>query len=210
MSKKYEVLRKGRESGQMIAKYDAAVAELISRVPQGDSYQWKKRGEVTWHNVPSKPALRAALEDRNPPVGEAFWARRKGGTATYVLRVVEVITVPDCPISDPTPAIKALWDAGYRAFLDLGDDYEFVYMGGFVCRRIDGSTTWSQHAHHNAYDFRIRRKSAPDDTIDTAATTKVVNDVKALAAEALWQVAGHYFHAHLTGDPKRFGTPACA
>ena len=210
MSKRYEVFRKGFDGdARDIRRYDRAVARLVEKLPSGDKYEWKRRGTDTWRKAASKPALRNTLLDKKLAVDQAFFARRVGGQ-TFVLRAIQVVKIPACPVADPTPAVRELWDATYRAFISLGSGYEFVYMGGFVCRKIDGSSTWSQHAFHNAFDFRVRRADSPQLSIDTVATTKVVNAVKAKAAEALWQTSGHYFHAHLTGDPKRFGTPACA
>jgi len=210
MSKRYEVFRKGFDGdARDLRVYANAVDQLIDKIPSGDEYEWKRRGADTWRKSPSKPALRDTLLNKSLAIGEALWARRVSGK-TFVLRCFEVIKVADCPVSDPTPAIKELWDDTFTAYIDLGSGYEFVYMGGFVCRKIDGSSTWSQHAFHNAFDFRVRRASNPEMSIDTEATTKVINKVKAKAAEALWQTSGHYFHAHLTGAPKQFGTPACA
>ena len=210
MAKRFEVFRKGNDPGKDIVRYGVAVSELVSRIPVGISYQWKRRGETEWRSVASKPALKRSLLARRLRVGEAFYARRQGGRAVFVLRAIEVVNIPDCPVVDPTPAIKELWDLTYAAFLALGPGYEFVYMGGYVCRRIDGSLAWSNHAFHNAFDFRIRRANAPDSSIDVTATTKVVNAIKYKAAEALWLVSGHYYHAHETGDPKKYGTPECA
>jgi hypothetical protein len=208
--KRFEVFRKGTNPGKDIKRYSSAVAEFVERLPVGPVYEWKRRGQDAWKQCPGKPLLKGELLDRKLAVGDAFYARRKGGTAIFVLRAIEVVVVPECPVIDPTPAIKALWDDTYLAFLALGPGYEFVYMGGFVCRKIDGSSSWSQHAFHNAFDVRIRKAGADNDTIDVAATSKVVQAVKDKAAEALWQVASHFYHAHLTGDPKRSGTPECA
>lgn len=208
--KRYEVFRRGNDPQKDYAKYSVAVSELVSRIPTGDDYQWKRRGQKEWRTAISKPWLRDALLDRTLKVGEAFYAKRKGGTAVYVLLATEVVTIPDCPVSNATAAVKELWDDTYKAFLELGPGYEFVYMGGFVCRRIDNSFTWSQHAFSNAFDFRVRKAWEASDSIDVTATTKVVNAVKDQAAEALWLVSGHFYHAHLTGAPKQFGTPGCA
>lgn len=213
--KAYEVLRKGNDGGVSIPRYGAAVAELVSRMPAGDFYQWKRRGDKDWKTVGSKPQLKDVLGSKRLKVGEAFWARRKGGTATFILRAIEVIepSVP-CPDSSATPGVKLLWDAAQAATREaerhFGRKLEFVFMGIYNCRRIDGSLSWSQHAFRNGLDFRIRRANAPDGSIDTEATTFVVNKVKDKAAEALWLVRGHTYHAHLTGKPKLFGTPSCA
>lgn len=214
--KVYEVLRKGGDPGEEIKDYSKAVETLVARLPinLGKGYEFKRRGNPEWRKAKGKPALKSILLDKTLRVGEAFYARRAnraGNSAIFVLRAVEApVNIPDCPVSGATAGIKSLWDATYRAYLDLGPGFEFVYMGGFVCRRIDGSSTWSQHAFSNAFDFRIRKAGAAADSIDTEATTKVVNKVKDQAAEALWLVSGHFYHAHMTGSPKRFGTPGCA
>ena len=209
--KQYEVFRKGGQPGKVFANYENAVAELVSRLPRGlNGYEYKRRGGETWYHVKTKRGLKRVLNGKTLAIGEAFWARRNNGEAIFVLRAIEVVVIPDCPDPAATPAVKALWDATYRAYLDLGPGYEFVYMGIFNCRKIDGSVSWSQHAFHNALDFRIRRKDADPGSIDATATSKVVNKVENQAAETLWLTTGHYFHAHLTGDPKRSGTPPCA
>lgn len=211
MSKRYEVFRKGNDPGKDIAKYDVAIAELASRLPDGSAYEYKKRGGDEWITVKSKPILKKKLADRSLKVGEAFLARRKGGRATFCLRAIEVLkAAPSYPDRSGTSGVKACWDEAWEAFRKLGDGYEFVFMGAFVCRRIDGSLTWSNHAFHNAFDFRIRRANAPNDSIDQAATSKVANALKGKAAEVIWLAPGHTYHCHITGPPKRYGTPACA
>lgn len=209
--KQYEVLRKGSDSSKVFAIYENAVRNLVARIPRGlNGYEYRRRGTDIWFKVRTKRALRRALNEKHLDIGEAFYARRTNGLATFVMRAIDVVTIPACPDPLATPGVKKLWDAVYTEYLKLGPGYDLVYMGIFNCRKIDGSVSWSQHAFHNALDFRIRRKAADPGSIDATATSKVVNAVKRYAAEALWLVPGHYFHAHLTGDPKKFGTPPCA
>lgn len=215
MARGYEVFRKGNEPSKTFDVYDRGVRTLVEKLPDGMTYQWKFRGDKDWRSAPSKPALKEKLLSKSLQVGEAIYARRKGGVAIFVLNCVEVMPpLANCPDPDATSGVKELWDAlqvaTYQAEMHFGRSLDFVFMGIYNCRRIDGSNTWSQHAFRNAVDFRIRRTDGETGSIDQQATTFVVNKVDDLAAEALWLVSGHYFHAHLTGRPKRTGTPACA
>lgn len=215
MTKVYEVFRKGNDPGRDIPEYEDAVNVLIDRIPQGNSYEWKRRGQTVYRSSPSKPALKDTLLGKKLDVGEAFYARREGGRAIYVLRAIDIVPKGQpCPDPLATQGVKELWDAAQVATFQAEEHFnrplDFVFMGIFNCRRIDGSSSWSQHAFHNALDFRLRRADAPDSSIDVEATTFVVNKIKALAAESLWRVSGHFFHAHETGVPKKFGTPECA
>lgn len=210
MSKRYEVFRKGSDGdAKDIRGYKTAVDRLVEKLPTGNAYEWKRRGEDGWRVSPSKPKLKDTLKGKSLKVGDAFLARRAGAESIFILRAIEVLTIPDYPDGLGTPAIKAAWDSSWAAFRQLGPGYEFVYMGAFVCKKISGSSTWSNHAHHNAYDFRIRKTAADSASIDEAATTRVVHGTDH-ASEKIWQSPGHTYHAHITGDPKRFGTPDCA
>lgn len=217
MGKAFEVLRRGADPGQPIPKRDAANAELLSRLPQSDvGYQYKRREEDAWRLAPGKPALKSALADMNLKTGGAIYAR-KTGRRVFVLRAVEY-TRPDpiapCPDTNATPSVKALWTAVNEATAEvereIGVDLELVFMGIYNCRRIDGSSKWSQHAFRNALDFRIRRANADSSSIDQDATSRVVHKVREKASQTLWLVPGHTYHCHLSGDPLRSGTPACA
>lgn len=73
------------------------------------------------------------------------------------------------------------------------------------CRRISGSSTWSQHAWGNAVDL----------TTDTMAQMDgVVRWLRAnqdrYVYQILWRVANHFNHAHVDGQPYKSGTPPCA
>lgn len=214
MTKAYEVLRRGFDPGKDIPKYDAAVVELISRLPQSENgYEWKRRGQTDWRKADGKPELRDTLLDKQVSVGDAIYARRPKGS-TYVLRAIDIADpAPQCPDPYATQGVETLWSDLYASIEEVGlsDTHEVVFMGIYNCRRIDGSSSWSQHAYRNALDFRIRRKGT-NTSIDTSATTQVVNRIRAKgnAAEILWQTSGHTYHAHCTGAPKRYGTPACA
>jgi hypothetical protein len=223
--KAFEVLRRGGKPSDPILKRAVANRRLVERVTmskpaEGErGFQWKRRGQETWKKVGTKVGLLEALGDASLRIGDALYARRTGSRVVYVLRAVEFFPIhPVPPVPDPnaTEGVKVLWRDVFECTDQVeratGRSLDVVSMGIFACRRIDGSSTWSQHAFHNALDFRIRRSDAPLLSIDGDSTTRVVSKVRVRghAAEILWQVSGHYFHAHLTAEPKRFGTPACA
>lgn len=157
--------------------------------------------------------FRVAISNRE--IGEVFRIRKGNGKVVFTARAVRVLT-PGVPCPDPaaTDGVKKLWDAIQVATIaaekHFGRKLDVVFMGIYNCRRISGSYSWSQHAFRNGLDIRIRRTGALASSIDTEATTFVVNKVRSLAAETLWQVPGHTYHAHFTGAPKRYGTPPCA
>lgn len=85
-----------------------------------------------------------------------------------------------------------------------------------VCKRVLGSSTWSQHAYCNAID--VGGSTANLDMIAKAATAKAkAGDLP--IDQVIWKgwehvhggsVYDHYDHVHLTGAPQRSGYPtAC-
>jgi hypothetical protein len=215
VTKKFEVLLKGGKPTRPIAKYERAVRRALRRLPSEGPYEWKRRGADEWWTSKSKWTLRKALMARRHDVGDAFYLRKQGREAIHVLRAIDVgPATPDCPDPLATAGVKRLWTAVHEATLayenQTGHKYDVVFMGIYNCRRIDGSSSWSQHAFRNALDFRLRRTGALAGSIDSAATGFVAYRTRTVAAETLWNVPGHTYHAHLTGEPKRFGTPECA
>ena len=219
--KAFEVLRKGGDPGKTIANRDKANDRLIDKVlaskPRRSGFEFKRRGEEGWNFVNTGPKLRNKVENLPLSTGGAIWARRAGSNVIYVLRAVEVfirVVVPPIPDSSATDGVKDIWKAIWEEIpeleQDLGYELVFVYQGIYNCRRIDGSSLWSQHAWRNGLDWHLNK--AGTGTIDMNAMDKLIARLKArgVAAELLWRVTDHYGHAHGTGPPKRFGTPACA
>lgn len=69
------------------------------------------------------------------------------------------------------------------------------------CRKIAGSSRWSQHAYKNASDV-----FGPTGTLDrVAAHARSLNYV----ANVLWRVKNHYDHVHVDFHPQGRGTPNC-
>ncbi len=107
--------------------------------------------------------------------------------------------------------------------------------GVFNCRRIAGSSTWSQHAWGNAVDLFPRPPSSDDDLqrreiahwIVWQATHKTrvnrwhplpVAEVIDHDARVIWTPSRGWHaysgttgdHVHVSGSPLRTGTPPCA
>jgi hypothetical protein len=216
--KVFEVLRKGGAPSAPIPKRDAANLTLVDRVTRagrGLPYEFKRRGTELWTPARGAVHLREGLEQIRLRTGEAIYARRAGRSAIFVLRAVELVLDKTAPCPDPsaTRGVVQIWGAIQEETqlleLQLGRELTFVQQGIFNCRKIDGSTSWSQHAFHNALDGHIASEGKP---LDVEATTKLVERMRArgICAEILWQVAAHFGHFHLTASPKLGGLPACA
>lgn len=73
------------------------------------------------------------------------------------------------------------------------------------CRRIAGSSTWSQHSWSNAADiFPLSKEQG--DTIHKRLLKQFGPYIKVI----LWQVRNHFDHIHLDTWPTGIGTPPCA
>jgi hypothetical protein len=111
-----------------------------------------------------------------------------------------------------------------------------AYGGVFSCRRISGSTSWSQHAFGNAVDLfpkgteyaekrALCMKIANGVVYQAKHRTAANNRRKLDVAEVIdhengrmWTPGGGWgpyggaagLHVHVTAAPKKTGTPACA
>jgi hypothetical protein len=88
-------------------------------------------------------------------------------------------------------------------------------MGILVCKRISGTSNWSQHAYGNAVDFGGPGSWGSPENI--ALLDDVVDYVNALApilpvSQVGWRNWPDHYpgHVHFSGAPLRSGTPACA
>ena len=73
------------------------------------------------------------------------------------------------------------------------------------CRRISGSSTWSQHSWANAADiFPVTKDQG--DTIYARLLSHFGRHIKVI----LWQVRDHFDHIHVDTWPTGIGTPPCA
>lgn len=102
-------------------------------------------------------------------------------------------------LTEATPAIRQVIRR-----LDTRFGVRIESWGTFVCKRISGSTTPSQHAWGNAIDIAGSRS-----TLDQVATFARSRAMRPYVSQVLWQVADHYDHVHISGRPYRVGTPPC-
>ena len=95
--------------------------------------------------------------------------------------------------------------AAQRAMDRVSEKFPSVRFGVTNCRKIAGSSTWSQHSWSNAVDIH--------------GSTAVLNEVHAYLNEhrgafdirvMLWWVKDHYDHIHIDFWPKGHNTPSCA
>lgn len=87
-----------------------------------------------------------------------------------------------------------------------------VRVGAWLCRRIAGTFTWSQHAYtEEEYGYL---GNAADVFPDTQATgDRVAAFIRSEYAEivkvVLWRVRDHFDHVHYDTWPTGIGTPPC-
>jgi hypothetical protein len=111
------------------------------------------------------------------------------------------VAIPDEYAGPATPAIRTVWRRVARNW--GGTSLE--NWGVFVCRRIAGSSTWSQHAYGNAVDFH-----ASTTVMDAIAGYCRGESMRDVVAQVLWKVPDHWDHVHVSGRPMHTGLPACA
>ena len=103
-----------------------------------------------------------------------------------------------------------------QQMLDLWRDVSWRFpgvtnMGIDNCRRIAGSSSWSQHAWGNALDIGVDRELG-----DRVYRYLVSNRTRLQLGTICWRNFGgcdpdaHQDHIHVEGLPKRRGTPPCA
>jgi len=89
-----------------------------------------------------------------------------------------------------------------------------VRAGEWNCRKISGSSTWSQHSWGNAldlyhvgwkYEVSARNKAFLDPIHQWLKTYRHELSIRTL----LWQTRDHFNHIHVDGWPKGYGNPPC-
>lgn len=112
------------------------------------------------------------------------------------------------PPSVATRRVRSVWRFVYSWFPRA------VSLGVYNCRRIAGSSSWSQHAWADAWDV------TDEETVKTRRpspyTDAIVHEISVQAGHlhitrVLWADGGaHDTHAHVDVEPERTGTPPCA
>lgn len=100
----------------------------------------------------------------------------------------------------------------------LSEKFPGIRFGRYNCRKISGSTTWSQHSWNNARDI-YPPKDIPYLTSNDGEYRAYLDKVNDFIVEhleslnvrvRLWQVKNHYNHIHVDFWPRGWSTPPCA
>lgn len=99
----------------------------------------------------------------------------------------------------------------------LKQKFPGIRFGRYNCRKISGSTYWSQHSWNNALDiyppkhisYATQRQEYQDYLDIVHAFIK--SELSALNVRVLlWRVRNHYNHIHADFWPRGWATPPCA
>jgi hypothetical protein len=145
----------------------------------------------------------------NLRLGETWAVRAFSDDFTVWTRKVSVEPpVVQTPGTDAIDAIYGWLNGNFKG--------RWENWGICVCKRISGSSTWSQHAYCNAID--IGGSTGNLDAIAKAATAAAKSG-NIPCDQVIWKgwehvhggnVYDHYDHVHVTGKPQRSGWPtAC-
>jgi hypothetical protein len=103
-----------------------------------------------------------------------------------------------------------------RNFIATLPEWDFVHRVGVTnCRKIAGSSSYSQHSWSNALDIHFTASVGTPATgaalaAGTSMKQKILNKFEPHINEMLWQVSGHWEHIHVSTWPKGWLTPPCA
>jgi len=141
------------------------------------------------------------------------------------------MTFPINSVSVQTTAIRRIGKIAQR----MDACHRVAYAAVFDCRRIDGSSEWSQHSWGNAMDLMPKLPQSNDDedrriiadafVYQATHRTRVNRFIKLAISQVIdhdgrrvWEPAsgwqpyggGTGNHVHLSGRPLRTGVPPCA
>ena len=91
----------------------------------------------------------------------------------------------------------------------LMDEFPGIRFGRVNCRKISGSSLWSQHSWNNARDL-YPPLGEPNDWLDQVWDFIDVNREGLNLRVTLWRVTNHYNHIHVDFWPRGWATPPCA
>lgn len=105
--------------------------------------------------------------------------------------------------------------AAALALTELRERFPELRAGVANCRKIAGTSTWSQHAwsagldiHHRDYGY----SASPAHQAWLDQVFAFINRYRLTMSirTALWRVNNHYDHIHIDFWPRGYGTPPCA
>lgn len=184
---------------------------------RGESFAIRRRADEEWSRRRNLDETLRLLRDRldRAPYYEVWLVRAWADGYTERARKVDLnpAVVMD---TEGSPSVDIIAGTVFRRFPELQN------WGIYACRRIAGSSTWSQHAYSgpdwrgNAIDV-----GGDPDLLDRAAhwLAELARKGYVPATQILWRyrslltgtyVADHTNHFHASAVPLRTGTPACA
>lgn len=100
----------------------------------------------------------------------------------------------------------------------LSEKFPGIRFGRYNCRKISGSSTWSQHSWNNARDiypplgipFEADNEGDYRDYLDEVAAFVRANMEALNIRVFLWQVSNHYNHIHVDFWPRGDSLPPCS
>jgi len=151
---------------------------------------------------------------KNGPVG-SYWLVDTAKDVFLQIRIIEVDVIPDSSGTNPIDVVRYHL---YHQFPQLSS------YGICSCRRVTGTTSWSQHAYCNAEDygasFSYMQKSVDwlNQNIggrgEDLPISQLIFNRRIWEPDTGWQYYGgsdpHTGHFHISGLPERTGTPECA
>lgn len=217
--RRYAVARIGSEgAGQAVGRKAAVKRAGDLSGASGGPYRMKERSEKRWGPKRTLPELRDRLGPRMDSLshGEALLIdNARGYDATVRIRMTLLTTDP-LDLDNCTESCEEI-----IAFLRR--EYpQHLNFGWFNCRRISGSTDWSQHAYGNAYDpggtlalvIEMADACVHQAQQGRLPLSEAIANRRKWTPASGWEPYGgsdpHTGHAHLSASPYLAGTPACA
>jgi len=171
-----------------------------------ENNDWKRPTGSVW--VPLADAVQRVTDRMaaaQQPGADAFLRGDRGAKGpTYRIRSVERGEEFNYTGEISAPLRKLCEDL----WAEFGSDPSLANGGVHVCRKIAGSTSWSQHAWDDAIDLMIGSDMHLGDQI--VRWLKSHEGKYGGYCELLWRVPSHSDHVHLSLAPCHNGTPPCA
>lgn len=150
--------------------------------------------------------LKQAVSSRE--IGPVFRVRKGNGKVVFACRAVRIEET--IPTTDSTNG-NSHADLYYNWVYALFRAYDPRYAGAYVCKRIAGSTTLSQHSYGNAVDFFFDSLTDQERVFEAVVRgdfTRVtgVRVAHAISRDRIWnpdtgmQHYGGDYHSHLHVD----------
>lgn len=204
MAARYRFIERGdEETLSPPMRYWTAVNRFRKRIKRRrpDRGRVKIRGKTEWSRYRSIADLMVRVPRKmvGLRVGDMLKVDLEQSSWTLDIRRVDIAPkIPNTPGTDPIDVI----------YYEVMKKFSGVQNWGMCnCRRIDGTSTWSQHAWCNAWDLH-----ASIATTDAIYHYLETNKGRLKISHILWRgVPGHYpGHLHVDCEPYRLGVPPCA